>query len=142
MLAGPVDPILVSVARNVARNLNKAFPCLLSRDRIVALFAALHAPHHTRSPNRAATATTQRPCHRRINASGAANLFAIVTSRYAGAMNIFATLPKNLGMMLLAVWLILFGVLTAPFLKFHFAHSGDLLALLAIIAGVLLLIKR
>jgi len=57
-------------------------------------------------------------------------------------MNFFTKLPTNLGMMVLAVWLILFGVLTAPFLKFHFAHSGDLLALLAIVAGVLLLIKR
>jgi len=51
-------------------------------------------------------------------------------------------LPKNLGMILLAVWLILFGVLTAPFLKFSFAYSGDLLALLAIAAGVLLLLRR
>ena len=29
--------------------------------------------------------------------------------------------PKNLGMILVAVWLILFGILTAPFLKFSFA---------------------
>lgn len=50
--------------------------------------------------------------------------------------------PKNLGMILLAVWLILFGVLTAPFLKFSFAFSNDLLALLAIAAGVLLLVRR
>ena len=50
--------------------------------------------------------------------------------------------PKNLGMLLLAVWLILFGVLTAPFLKFSFAYSGDLLALLAIAVGVLLLVQR
>jgi hypothetical protein len=57
-------------------------------------------------------------------------------------MNLLTKLPNSLGMMLLAVWLILFGVLTAPFLKLHFAHSGDLLALLAIVAGVLLLIKR
>jgi len=57
-------------------------------------------------------------------------------------MNLLTKLPNNLGMMLLAVWLILFGVLTTPFLKLHFAHSGDLLALLAIVAGVLLLIKR
>ena len=35
-------------------------------------------------------------------------------------------------MILLAVWLILFGVLTAPFLKFSFAYSSDLLAVLAI----------
>ena len=45
-------------------------------------------------------------------------------------------------MMVLAAWLILFGVLTAPFLKISFAHSGDLLAVLAIVAGVLLLMKR
>jgi hypothetical protein len=51
-------------------------------------------------------------------------------------------LPKNLGMLLLAVWLILFGVLTAPFLNVHFAYSVDLLAVLAIAAGVLLLLQR
>jgi len=51
-------------------------------------------------------------------------------------------LPKNLGMILLAVWLILFGILTAPFLGVGFAHSGDLLAVLAIAAGVLLLLQR
>lgn len=51
-------------------------------------------------------------------------------------------LPKNLGMLLLAVWLILFGVLTAPFLKFSFAYSGDLLAALAIAVGILLLMQR
>jgi uncharacterized membrane protein HdeD (DUF308 family) len=57
------------------------------------------------------------------------------------AMNFFAK-PNNWGMMLLAVWLIVFGVLTAPFLKFNFAYSADLLAILAIVAGVLLLMKR
>lgn len=57
-------------------------------------------------------------------------------------MNFFTKLPNNLGMMLLAVWLILFGILTAPFLKLNFAHSGDGLALLAIVTGVLLLMKR
>jgi hypothetical protein len=51
-------------------------------------------------------------------------------------------LPKNLGMVLLAVWLILFGLLTAPFLKFSFAYSGDLLAVLAIAVGILLLLQR
>jgi hypothetical protein len=50
--------------------------------------------------------------------------------------------PKDLGMILLAAWLILFGLLTAPFLRVNFAHSGDVLAVLAIAAGVLLLIKR
>lgn len=51
-------------------------------------------------------------------------------------------LPANLGMTMLAVWLILFGILTAPFLKVSFAYSGDLLAVLAIAAGVVLLLKR
>ena len=51
-------------------------------------------------------------------------------------------LPTNLGMILLAAWLILFGILTAPFLRFSFAYSGDLLAVLAIAAGVLLLMQR
>lgn len=51
-------------------------------------------------------------------------------------------MPKNLGMLLLAIWLILFGLLTAPFLSLSFAHSGDFLAVLAIAAGVLLLLQR
>ncbi|HJZ94293.1 MAG TPA: hypothetical protein VKE40_25735 [Gemmataceae bacterium] len=50
--------------------------------------------------------------------------------------------PKNWGMVLLAVWLILFGLLTAPFLKFNFEYRGDLLAVLAIAVGVLLLLQR
>ncbi len=50
--------------------------------------------------------------------------------------------PKDLGMMLLAAWLILFGLLTAPFLGVSFAHSGDLLAVLAVAAGILLFMKR
>ena len=50
--------------------------------------------------------------------------------------------PRNLGMLLLAVWLILFGVLSAPFLGISFTYSGDLLAVLAIVAGVLLLLQK
>jgi hypothetical protein len=45
-------------------------------------------------------------------------------------------------MTLLAVWLILFGVLTASFFHLSFAYSGDLLAVLAIVVGVLLFLKR
>ncbi len=48
-------------------------------------------------------------------------------------------LPRNLGIILLAVWLILFGLLTAPFLGIRFAYSHDILALLGIAAGILLL---
>jgi hypothetical protein len=51
-------------------------------------------------------------------------------------------LPKNLGSILLAVWLILFGLLNAPFLRFGFTYSGDILAVLAVAAGVLLLLER
>ncbi len=51
-------------------------------------------------------------------------------------------MPKNLGMLLLAIWLILFGLFTAPFLSLSFAHSGDILAVLAIAAGVLLFLQR
>lgn len=50
--------------------------------------------------------------------------------------------PKDLGMTLLAIWLIVFGVLGISFLKISFAHSGDVLAVLAMAAGVLLLLKR
>ena len=50
--------------------------------------------------------------------------------------------PRNLGRILLAVWLILFGLLTAPFLKISFAYSGDVLAVLAVVVGVLLLMER
>jgi hypothetical protein len=50
--------------------------------------------------------------------------------------------PRNLGRLLLAVWFILFGLLTAPFLKFGFAYSGDILAVLAVAVGVLLLVER
>jgi hypothetical protein len=51
-------------------------------------------------------------------------------------------IPKNLGMTLLAVWLIVFGLLTISFLKISFAHSGDVLAVVAIAAGVLLFMGR
>jgi hypothetical protein len=51
-------------------------------------------------------------------------------------------IPKNLGMTLLAVWLIVFGLLTISFLKISFAHSGDVLAVIAIAAGVLLFMGR
>ena len=51
-------------------------------------------------------------------------------------------MPKNLGSILMAVWLILYGILTAPFLKISFSHSTDVLAVLAIAAGLLILILR
>src|SRR5687767_4194224 len=78
----------------------------------------------------------------RFSSSCTVHLSASDTRDYAIAMNYFTKLPNNLGMLLLAVWLILFGVLTAPFLKFSFSHSGDLLAVLAIVVGIVLLMKR
>jgi hypothetical protein len=51
-------------------------------------------------------------------------------------------LPKNLAMLLLAIWLILHGLLTNSFIKINFTHSGDVLAILAIVAGVLLVLER
>jgi hypothetical protein len=50
--------------------------------------------------------------------------------------------PKDLAMIVLAAWLVLYGVLSAPFLKVSFAYSGDVLAVLAIVAGVLLFMRR
>jgi hypothetical protein len=47
---------------------------------------------------------------------------------------------KNLGMLLLAIWLILTGLLV--FVPVAFAYTGQLLAMLAIAAGVLLLLGR
>ena len=47
-------------------------------------------------------------------------------------------LTKNLGMVLLAVWLIAWGVLNLGVVSF--AGSGAILALLALAAGIVLLI--
>ncbi len=49
-------------------------------------------------------------------------------------------LPKNLGMTLLAIWLILSGVL--PLLRITFPASEIILELLAIAAGVVILLRR
>jgi hypothetical protein len=50
-------------------------------------------------------------------------------------------LPRNLGNILMAVWFILFGILSAPLLEFRFAHSGDLLAALAVVVGAIVLFQ-
>jgi hypothetical protein len=49
-------------------------------------------------------------------------------------------LPANLGMTLLAVWLIASGAMVL--LQISFLHSGTLLAVLAVISGILLLLRR
>jgi hypothetical protein len=49
-------------------------------------------------------------------------------------------ITKNLGMLLLAIWLILTGLLSLVNLSFPF--QGEILALLALAAGVILLLRR
>lgn len=49
-------------------------------------------------------------------------------------------LTKNLGMLLLAIWLILYGLIAL--LSLSFAGLGVIMAILAIAAGVLILIGR
>jgi hypothetical protein len=50
------------------------------------------------------------------------------------------TLTKNLGMLLLGVWLILGGL--QPLLNVGFPGVGTIMSILAIAAGVLILIGR
>jgi hypothetical protein len=49
-------------------------------------------------------------------------------------------LTRNLGMLLLAIWLILTGLM--PLLNVSFSGAGTIMAILAIAAGVLLFIGR
>ena len=52
-------------------------------------------------------------------------------------------LPKNLGMLLLGIWLIVWAVTTGFFgIQISFTRSGDLTALLALVAGILLLLGK
>ena len=49
-------------------------------------------------------------------------------------------LPKNLGILLLGIWLILTGLI--PLLSLSFSGLGTLMAILAIAAGVLIVVMR
>ncbi len=49
-------------------------------------------------------------------------------------------LPPNLGLMLLAVWLTISGLTTL--VNFHFEGLGPMMAVLAIVSGVLIIIQR
>jgi hypothetical protein len=49
-------------------------------------------------------------------------------------------LTRNLGMLLLAIWLILGGLM--PLLNLSFSGVGTIMGILAIAAGVLILIGR
>jgi len=50
------------------------------------------------------------------------------------------TMTKNIGMILLAIWLILSGLI--PLLNLSFSGLGMLMAILAIAAGVFIVIGR
>jgi hypothetical protein len=62
--------------------------------------------------------------------------------RLAVSRSAMMRMPKNLGIILLAIWLILYGVFTAPFLHISFTYHLEVMALLAIAAGVFLLVQR
>lgn len=49
-------------------------------------------------------------------------------------------MKRNIGVLLLAVWLILTGLI--PLISLSFAYLGTGMAVLAIVAGVLLIIGR
>ena len=49
-------------------------------------------------------------------------------------------LARNIGMLLLGVWLVLTGII--PFLHLSFSYLGTLMAILALAAGVAILIGR
>ncbi len=49
-------------------------------------------------------------------------------------------LTKNLGMLLLAIWLILSGLI--PLVSLSFVGLGTIMAILAIVAGALILVGR
>ena len=51
-------------------------------------------------------------------------------------------MSKGLGAILLAIWLILYGVLHNSFFQINFSHAGDVLAILAVAAGIILLMNR
>jgi hypothetical protein len=55
-------------------------------------------------------------------------------------MKFFQRNQKNLGMLLLGIWLIMSGLL--PFLHLGFSGLGLIMQVLAIAAGVLLLLGR
>jgi hypothetical protein len=55
-------------------------------------------------------------------------------------MRPFTRLPSQTGMLLLGIWLILTGVV--PLLNLSFSGFSMLMSILAIIAGVMILLRR
>ncbi len=49
-------------------------------------------------------------------------------------------MTKNIGMLLLGIWLVLTGLV--PFLHLSFSGLGTLMAILALVAGIAILIGR
>jgi hypothetical protein len=49
-------------------------------------------------------------------------------------------ITKNLGLLLLGIWLLLTGL--SPLLHLSFAGFGTLMAVLAVVAGLLLILER
>jgi hypothetical protein len=49
-------------------------------------------------------------------------------------------MTRNIGMLLLAIWLVLTGLM--PLLNFSFSGMGTVMAILAVAAGVLILVGR
>jgi len=49
-------------------------------------------------------------------------------------------LPKNLGMILLGIWLIMTGLI--PLLRFNFQGLSVVMAILAVVAGAVILFGR
>ncbi len=49
-------------------------------------------------------------------------------------------MTRNIGMLLLAIWLILGGLI--PLLNLRFSEMGTVMAALAIVAGVLIIVNR
>ncbi|MBV9125154.1 MAG: hypothetical protein JO112_17500 [Planctomycetes bacterium] len=50
-------------------------------------------------------------------------------------------LGRNCGLLVLAIWLILVGLSGWPF-QLHFRYEGGLQSVLALVAGILLLLRR
>jgi hypothetical protein len=49
-------------------------------------------------------------------------------------------LPRNIGMLLLGIWLIITGLI--PLLRLHYSGLGTLMAILAIAAGALIALGK
>jgi hypothetical protein len=70
----------------------------------------------------------------------AAGIMIVLGSAGLGRDTRSVALTRNLGMLVLAIWLILTGLFSA--IRITFPASGILLAALAVAAGVLILLRR